>query len=175
MSGQAAHAGFAVGHGRHRVVTPTANWNSETTGITGDPYGVPGIAGGSVWWSATARARGGAMPLPAAGWRIRRPRARSAGLYGRSSPAAAGELWAGGEDGGLAPHWQPHRQRHLAVRSKCSPGITIWHRLRGRRGLRGWVSVAMPQCAKTAAAVRAGRPRSNTPPSGKTMGRDDAL
>ncbi len=157
----------------------TANWSSETTGITGDLYGVSGIAGGSVWVVGDSP---GAWRRDAATGRWLADQTGLAlgpqgALWAVVTGAAAGELWAGGEDGKVwhrtgSPTASGTWQSEPALPSGITVfGISYADGAVFAVGQRGYAAVRKDSGGGARWQTAFQYPAL----SGKTMGRDDAL
>lgn len=171
---------FAVGAGGTILSRQASgSWSAESAGTSSDLYSVFGIPGGSVW--ATGDNPGAWRRDAATGkWladQMGLTLGPQAAVWSVATGGAAGELWAGGEDGKVwhrtgSPTASGSWQSEQALPSGVTVfGIAYADGAVFAVGQRGYVAVRKD----TGGGARWQRAYQYPALSGKTMGRDDAL
>ena len=175
-----ARSAWAVGTAGTILARQTAgNWVIETAGISSDLYGVVGLSGSSVWAvgdtpGAWRRDRASGKWLADQSGLILGPQGA---LWSITTGAAAGELWAAGEDGKVwhrtgSPDASGSWQSEQALPSGVTVfGIAYADGAVFAVGQRGYVAVRK----YTLEGVRWQAPYQYPELAGKTAGRDDGL
>lgn len=169
---------YVVGAAGTIMARQTAGgWNSEAAGISGDLYGLFGIAGGSVW---AVGDNPGAWRRDAMRWSADQAGlmlGMQGALWSVVTGGTAGELWAGGEDGKV---WHrtgsPTGNGTWQSEQALPAGVTIFSISYADGavfavGQRGYAAVRKD----SGGGARWQNAFQYPALSGKTMGRDDGL